>query len=362
MSKSRKKNNSRHNVRASQKSTAKHKIKRLSGYLRGTSTEIPIEVAIASLSRADISKAVLKDYSYHVAHFLDFANTTGFSPQTLREYKQHLMDRKDFSTNTARKKMIVARVLLKQLFVDDILPRDLTIGVRPIPAPKGHLRTGLTMKEMRKIATFVRNLPDNSESHRLRALVSLLLYHGLRIAEITRLDIEHFDRSGVLHVQGKGSSGYTTPVLLHKRAKKALLDHISASKIRDGALFPSRSNATRNNHRRMTSHGLRKILNRCFVEAGVSHKSAYEKTAEMNGEIKKYRRSKRVAGKNRRVTPHTARHGYVSLLARHFAGDLLRVAKLSRHASISTVEKYCSAVSLERTHSEAQPAFADIKI
>ena len=323
--------------------------------LREHSGVITPDIAREVLEGIDTTQATKIDYAKHITPFTDFGNRVGWNSHVYRTYKQWLVEHSNVSASTQRKRLVVARVFLRELHYLGILTKDITVGTSSIPTHNKHLRVGLSQREQKKVASFLRSLGNSKEDARLKAILSLALLHGLRGIELVRLEVRHFDPAGILHVQQKGSRD-TEPMVLNRKARIAINDHVATSGLKDGALFPSHSQRTTSKGRHMTTDGMRRIIQQCLIESGVSEKSAGEVTAEREGRVK-YRKPRTAPRANRRVSAHGIRHGHISSLARAFKGDLLKVGKLSRHKSISSVRRYTTAVELEGLEKESEQVF-----
>lgn len=91
------------------------------------------------------------------------------------------------------------------------------------------------------------------ECLRLRAIIALLLYQGLRTVEICRLDVADVDTAtGRLQVLGKGRDDKEY-IFLHPQTAKALKTYHKASHVKDGSLFYSLWGKTKGE--RLTTRG-----------------------------------------------------------------------------------------------------------
>ena len=137
-----------------------------------------------------------------------------------------------------------------------------------------------------------------------RLIVQSGAYLGLRVSEITGLEVPHIDLAGgscFVH-GGKGDKDRVVP--LPARLLPELRAWIGERRL--GVLFPSRKWGAR-----LTSRGIQTLI------AGLARK----------------------AGIPRRVTPHTLRHTFATRLLE--AGASLReVQELLGHSSVSTTEIY----------------------
>ena len=103
-----------------------------------------------------------------------------------------------------------------------------------------------------------------------------------------------------------------------------------ANQIADGPLFVSNSNNSL--RQRLSTRSLRYIVQECFN------------------------------GVNIDKSVHGLRHYYATKLIRAYQGDLLQVARYTRHSSISTLEIYFDDVQSEDDLPRYYQTFEDIKL
>jgi integrase/recombinase XerC len=160
--------------------------------------------------------------------------------------------------------------------------------------------------------------PDE-KALRDRALVELLYGAGLRVGEISALDVRDVDlHRGDVRVSGKGGKERVVP--LPSAARDALGVYLTRRRA-PGLLAQPLFTALRRRRdgpRRLGVRDIRRILGARARRAGV-------------------------AG---RVHPHRMRHSYATHLL-DMGADLREILDLLGHASLSTTEKY-TAVSAER--------------
>ncbi|MFZ2657898.1 MAG: tyrosine-type recombinase/integrase [Victivallales bacterium] len=148
---------------------------------------------------------------------------------------------------------------------------------------------------------------------RLKAVISLLVYQGLRQIEITRLDVEDLQlQRKIAFIHGKGRDD-KEPIDLHPKAVEALQAYIDYCNVRSGALFFSISNNGRN--QRLTTKSVRLIVTGFLTATGI------------------------------RNTTHGFRHYFTTTLIEHFSNDLLTVQKFTRHKSVETLQVYNDHIS-----------------
>lgn len=256
----------------------------------------------------DISESTKQDYLARLPQFAGFLHRNGINRNSLLEYKKYLRSRTDLGIAAKNKYLAVARIALKELYRRGAISVDLSLSVKSFQQSQKHRVEGLTEEEVEGLCEHLRNVPDNFKTIRLRALVSLLLYQGLRQIEICRLDVSDVDlASGRLYVLGKGEDD-REPIYLHPQTLKALKTYLRASKVKHGALFTSLWGQTRGS--RLSTRGLRGIVKGLFAEVGIDK------------------------------TVHGTRHYFTTTLVKSYKSDLLRVAKYTRHRSTDMLMVY----------------------
>jgi integrase len=256
----------------------------------------------------DITEATRKEYLTRLPQFLGWLKYNGITHDCLLDYKKYLRSRTDLGIASKNKYLAVARISLKELHRRGKVPYDLTQNVKSFQQSQKHRVEGLNEAEVQKLCEYLQQLPDSFRTIRLRALIALLLFQGLRQIEICRLDVGDVDlASGRLYVLGKGRDD-KEPIYLHPQTVKALRAYLSVSKVKHGALFTSLWGQTKG--KRLTTRGLRLIVKNLLGEVEV------EKTV------------------------HGFRHYFTTTLVKSYKSDLLRVAHYTRHRNIEMLQIY----------------------
>jgi integrase/recombinase XerC len=177
-------------------------------------------------------------------------------------------------------------------------------GVKPPRAPK-HLPEALSPDDAVRLVA----LEDDSVAGlRDRALFELAYSCGLRVSELTGLDVEALDlRTGEVRVTGKGSKTRIVPVGEH--AVKAIVAWLPVraglAKAGENALFVGRSG------RRLAPREVQRRIKRRAAAAGLDTD----------------------------VHPHMLRHSFASHVLQS-SGDLRAVQEMLGHASIASTQVY----------------------
>jgi len=256
----------------------------------------------------DVSEATRKDYKYRIGLFLNFTSERGFNRNSFLEFKRSLAERTDLAVSTKNKYLATAKIFLKEANRQGFLPADITQNIKTFSQNKKHKRDGLNDEEIKKLTDKIQTLPATLQNTRLKAILSLLIFQGLRQVEVIRLDVKDIDFiSKIAFIQGKGQDD-KEPINLHPEAVKALQGYLESNKIADGALFTSQSNNSKN--KRLTTRTIRDIIKEVLDTL----------------EIKK--------------TTHGFRHYFTTTLIKTYKGDLLEVAQYTRHKSLEMLQVY----------------------
>lgn len=263
----------------------------------------------------DVSETTREDYKYRIGLFLNFVKDRGLNRNSFLEFKRYLAERTDYTIATKNKYLATAKIFLKELNRQGVLPADITQNIKTFSQDKKHKREGLNDEEITELTAMLRELPKTRQNTRLKAIISLLALQGLRQIEITRLDVRDIDLvSKTAFIQGKGRDD-KEPVSLHPETIKHLKDYLETNKIKDGALFTSQSNNHRN--KRLTTRALRQLVKETLNNLGIDK------------------------------TTHGFRHFFTTTLIKTYKGDLLEVARYTRHKSLEMLQVYNDNIKKE---------------
>lgn len=308
----------------------------MSNQLSTTSNQIVIsnsdlyEQAKQVFANLDTSDNTRKEYLTRIKLFLDFIKANGFSNNTFLEYKRYLKERTDYGISTKNKYLTAGRVFIKELHRQGVLPIDITVNVKGFTQDKKHKRSGLADKDMQILITALNKLEPTPNNLRLKAIIALLALQGLRQVELTRLDVTDIDlvRSKIL-IQGKGRDD-KEPVYLHPMTTKALKAYLTATKKADGALFTSTSNNARG--QRLNTRSIRQLVKDALNKLDIDNST------------------------------HGFRHYFTTTLIKTYKGDLLAVAKYTRHRNVEMLQVYNDDITLEADLPRYYGAFSGVKL
>ena len=264
----------------------------------------------------DITDDTKRDYLSRLPQFLGFTSRNGISRGLLLDYKKHLRSRTDLSISTKNKQLAVARITLRELYRCGAISIDLSQGVKSFEQSNRHKVSGLSDDEVERVCEHLRNVGDSFSIIRLRAIVALLVFQGLRTVEICRLDVGDINlANATLFVLGKGRDDKEL-VHLHPETTKALTAYLRSSHVKDGALFYSLLGKKR--HQRLTTRGLRMIVKNLFAQLKIDR------------------------------TVHGFRHYYTTALIREYKSDLTTVGKYTRHKSLEVLNVYNDSLLIQQ--------------
>lgn len=263
----------------------------------------------------DVRENTRRDYKARIGLFLKFIKENGFNRDTFLHFKRYLSERNDWTVSTKNKYLVSARIFLKELNRIGKLPADITQNIKSFQDSTIHKRDGLNNDEIEKIVTHINNFEDTPKTARIKALLSLFIFQGLRQIEIARLDVKDIDfRRGTANIQGKGWDS-KEPVYLQPSTIIALREYLTLNNIKDGALFFNQ--ASNANGGRITTRGIQKIVNKILKELDI------------------------------RKTVHGFRHYFTTKLIKD-GYSLSEVKSFTRHRDISTIEIYNDDVAIEK--------------
>jgi len=277
----------------------------------------------------DVNEETRKDYQYRIGHFLHFISDKGLDQNSFLEYKNYLKRRTDYTVSTKNKYLITAKIFLKELNRRRLLPVDITQNIKSFSQSKKHKKEGLNEQEIEKLTFALKELPNSLHNTRIKAIISLLVLQGLRQVEITRLDVKDVDliRKTAL-IEGKGRDDKEI-IYLHPETVRQIKRYLKANNLKDGALFVSNSNNSRN--ARITTRGLRLIIKK--ILGGL----------EINKDV------------------HGFRHYFTTTLLKNYQGDLLWVAQYTRHRSLEMLQVYNDNIEMENDLPKYYKTFKGVK-
>ena len=259
--------------------------------------EVKTNSAYEIMDGLDISANSKKEYKARLEHFLQFVSETGMNRDILVQYKRRLENRIDLGVSSRNKYFNAAKQFLKECYRKGHIQFDVTTNVKQFKQTSGHKKFGHTSKE-------VSALLSNANTQRDRAILSLMIYQGLRQCEIVRLEIKdlNFDKKTAM-IQGKGRDDKEM-IHLHSEVVTYLKEYIEFSHLKQGMLFNVTDRTIRNIHSR--------LANKLGIKA----------------------------------TAHGLRHYFTTRLLQAYNGDVKKVKNWTRHKCLETIMIYNDEVTI----------------
>jgi integrase/recombinase XerC len=278
----------------------------------------------------DVSENTRQEYGSRIKHFIQYVQTTGINQSTYLGYKRFLSANEILSVSTKNKYLISAKVFLDGLYRLQLIPIKITDNIKGFKQSKLHKKDGLSDSDIEKLQYYCSTMELTQSNQRLRAIIALFLFQGLRQIEVVRLNVDDIDlRSKIAFIHGKNKDD-KEPMHLHPETVKVLRLYIKDFPYCTGAMFRSDSNNGRG--QRITTKSIRVIIKQVF------------NILDIDG------------------TAHGFRHFFITKLIKSYKGELLTVSKYSRHSSIQMLEVYNDEVIREQDLPRFYDVFNGIKL
>ena len=257
-----------------------------------------------------LSPHTIKNYQRQlteVAKLLDLVEWSGLTPSDI---KRVMADAK-LSGHSARSialRLSALRTFCQYLIVQQQLFSNPLEGIQA-PKQGKPLPKQLSVDDMQQLLNSTVSSDDNDEGMLLRdiAMFELLYGCGLRLSELTGLNLADCLKDGSLKVMGKGSKQRILP--LGRQAQKALNAWL---KVRPAYASPYESAVFVSKRKtRISNRQVENRLNKMANEQALSQK----------------------------VSPHKLRHSFATHVLES-SGDLRAVQELLGHANLSTTQVY----------------------
>lgn len=273
------------------------------------------------------SAHTLRAYSGDLGRYLEWCDRNGIAPlqASHRQIRMYLaeLDRARYARKTIARRLSSLRGWYGYLAENGIVAGDPS-EILSAPKPDKRLPKTLTRDELDALL----DAPDDTSPSgiRDRALLELLYATGIRVSELSGLDVGDFDPSShQVRVMGKGAKERIVPMhpaaeaRLHAYLREARPKHIKAPT--DALFLSSRGN-------RMSTDAIRRMFKHHLAAASAS------------------------SG----LSPHTMRHTFATHMLEAGA-DLRTVQELLGHVALSTTQFYThlSAKRLQEVHERAHP-------
>jgi site-specific recombinase XerD len=265
----------------------------------------------------NLSPRTVQEYDKDLKVFFDYftpyleADLTlgGIDERTIREFLTHLkMDRK-YSARAVNRKLACLKAYFRFLEKERYIGRSPMTDIKSLKMPK-QLPKVLSQHEVDALLQKAGEHTDAKRGRdftfkRDRAIMELFYATGMRISELTGLNLEDVDLANrVIRVTGKGNKQRL--VILNRTASDALKDYLEARKAPiEKALFLNRL------HRRISNRAVEYLFKRMLGHTSIQ----------------------------KQASPHTLRHSFATHLLEGGA-DLVTIKELLGHESLSTTQVY----------------------
>lgn len=236
------------------------------------------------------------------------------------------------SAASLNRELASLRSFFRYLQRTERIARNPMQGIRSLKTPK-RLPSFVPESRMRNLLHEEELPPEPTASEeaflasRDRLIIRILYGCGIRLAELIRIDIDHFEQEfRALRVVGKGNKERLVPIV--EPLRRAILEHISLierqniCKNGEKALFLTQKGG------RISRIAVYRIVNRTLKEGGVQGKRS----------------------------PHVLRHTFATHLLNHGA-DMREIQELMGHSSLQATQVYThnSIAQLQKIYHEAHP-------
>ncbi|OWP56382.1 MAG: integrase [Thermoplasmatales archaeon B_DKE] len=243
------------------------------------------------------SRYTIKEYLFLVGHFLDYVkkDLPDIDAFDIERFKKFLATEKNYSKSSQYLAVKAIRLLYRSRSI--LPPPNLT-------PPKRSRKMPLYLSET-EAGQLIEKAKGNYKN---LAIISMLLYTGIRVGELCKLDIDDVDtESGIVRIMaGKGDKDRI--VIISKQLSALIDSYIATRQLIDTeskALFVS------SRKRRFDTSTVERIIRKAGIDAGIS----------------------------KRVTPHVLRHTFATSVLRN-GGDIRFIQQILGHSSLATTQIY----------------------
>lgn len=233
------------------------------------------------------------------AHEIDNWGTT--TRMTITGFTKELRERGLAATSIARK-IAAIKTFYQYLLREKLIDRDPSTEIER-PKTARYLPKVLNQSEITRLVEHPSDLRD-------RAILELLYAGGLRVSELTRINLQDLNlKTGYVRCFGKGAKERLVPI--NRAAITALEAYLTELRPKSKARSTERALFLNYAGRRLTRQGIWKVVKETAKDAGIT----------------------------KDITPHTLRHSFATHLLENGA-DLRSVQEMLGHADISTTQLY----------------------
>ncbi|MCX7635721.1 MAG: tyrosine recombinase XerC [Syntrophales bacterium] len=286
----------------------------------------------------DYSHHTVKAYCSDIRQFITFLSDKGIVSEGMGEdVNLNLLDAStlrfflaDLYRRKTKKSSIVRKIAALRTFFG-FLHREGRINGNPaemisLPKAEKELPTFLSVDEMFDILDG--EFHGKGRGARDRAILELLYTSGIRLHELTGLNMEDIDFHGAtMRVRGKGRKERLVPI--GEKALTALKDYLSCRSSRENGVVEGKTP----------------------VFMGTSGKRIHPRTVQRIVDLYAAAR-----GLNKKISPHAFRHSFATHLL-DMGADLRTIQEMLGHESLSTTQRYTSisVAHLMAVYDQAHP-------
>ena len=282
------------------------------------------------------SALTVRNYKRDIDEFVKWGgevSSAGFSlvearGEDVRNWELYLADMRRLKPQTINRMVASLRSFYKFLLQREIISKNIFAKITSMRVSKRLPKFVPSGKMITVVDAVLGHLQSDDWRRRRDALMVLLLYScGLRLAELTGINIDDFDAGfQTLKVRGKGDKERIVPLVARVgREVKCFAEKNSPQKIcisSENALFLSKQGS------RISRSDVQRSVARLLRECGVAGKTS----------------------------PHVLRHTFATQLLNDGA-DLREIQELMGHASLRATQVYAhnDIASLMRVYADAHP-------
>ncbi len=259
-----------------------------------------LETEIRSFERFMVSERksfyTIKEYKFLLSGFLNFVkkDVKNITNDDIENYKDYIVNTKKYSKASQYLSIKAIRLFYRYKNID--LPFNLVAPRRSKKMP-----VYLNEKDAGK-------LMDASNNKRTKAIISVFLYTGVRVSELSNLMINDVDfDENIIYVRaGKGDKDRIVVMPdICKNDLKLYLNERLKTNSNNNYLFIS------NKKNKFDTSAIERLIKKTGIKAGI----------------------------NKNITPHVLRHTFATSVLRN-GGDIRFIQQILGHASLATTQIY----------------------
>ena len=294
--------------------------------------EEPITAFTLWMKQAGYSDTTKKEYAREVRNFLMYLD--GLSLERIKKLTivSYLVQEKENVSEGARNRSLAAlRSFFKAMIDFELMSSNPAQEVKKSKMERNRKPVYLEQAQLSQTVKYIQGKYRN----RNIALLLLMAYSGLRVGEVHRLNLSHYDEDkGVITVLGKGRKWNDVPLApeVNRYMKAVKHERLEPYRKQDDAFFISQKG------RRLSIRQIQKIIGEMF-------EGMKAEQAELQG---------------MKLSCHKLRHSFATLMLRNQI-DIRIVKELMGHTSIETTMIYTHIHDEEKkqamSHIELPPLF-----